>query len=189
MRPSMRVLAREHLALRALARIIALESELLRRDGRVDVDLLQNIAAYIGEFPNRIHHPKEEDFLFRCMRVRAPERCGPILDRLRIEHVKEGESIARFLAALAAFRGGDAGAAETLADVAANYAKHLERHIEFENTQAFPLAEEVLQEADWAEIDAAFARNQDPLVSGDATSHFSDLHRRIMAMGAMPPGL
>lgn len=193
MRPSLRVLAREHLALRAVARIVALEAELLRRDGRVDIDLLENIAAYIAEFPNRIHHPKEEDFLFRRMRLRAPQRCGEILDRLLAEHVKEGESVAVFRAALAAYREGlPAGlpnAAEHLAHVAASYAKYLERHIEVENMQAFPLAEAVLQEADWAAIDAAFLANDDPLVTGDPASRFAGLHRRIMALGAMPPGL
>ncbi|MBN8441971.1 MAG: hemerythrin domain-containing protein [Thauera sp.] len=189
MRSSMRVLAREHLALRALARIIALEAELLGRDGRADLVLLQDIATYIGEFPNRIHHPKEDDFLFRHMRARDPARCGAIIDRLQTEHLKEDESIANFLAALQAVSAGEPGAAAGLAQVAASYAKHLLGHIEAENTLVFPLAEEVLQEDDWAEIDAAFAANDDPLVGAQPGARFSDLHRRIMAMGAMPPGL
>ncbi|MDZ4253353.1 MAG: hemerythrin domain-containing protein [Sulfuritalea sp.] len=189
MRPSMRVLAREHLALRALARIVALEAELLRRDGHVDLALLENIAAYIAEFPNRIHHPKEEDYLFLHMRRRDAGRCAPILDRLLDEHVAEVESIRRFVDALAAYRDGKPDAASQLAEVAGAYARYLDRHIEIEDTQAFPLAEEVLQESDWAEIDAAFLANDDPLVSGDQRSRFAGLHRRIMAAGAMPPGM
>lgn len=189
MRPSMRVLAKEHHALRAVARIVAMEAELLRRDGRVDVDLLESIAEYIAEFPNRIHHPKEEDCLFSRMRQRAPDRCETILNLLQAEHEKENEGVAKFLAALTAYRAGEAQAAVRLADVAATYAKYLDRHIETENTQAFPLAEAVLQEDDWAAIDAAFLDNDDPLVSGDQTSRFAELHRHIMALGAMPPGL
>lgn len=189
MRPSLRILAKEHLALRAVARLVAIEAEVLRRDGRADIDLLGNIAAYIAEFPNRIHHPKEEDVLFRRMRARAPERCGAILDHLLSEHVGESARIAVFLAALADFRAGLANAAAKLASVAASYAEYLDHHIETENTLAFPLAEEVLDEADWDAIDAAFLGNDDPLVSGDEISHFRDLHRRIMALGALPPGL
>jgi branched-chain amino acid transport system ATP-binding protein len=185
----MRVLAKEHLALRAVARIVAIEAEVLRRDGRVDLDLLENIAAYIAEFPNRIHHPKEEDYLFRHMRTRAPQRCGEILDRLLAEHVKEGESVEIFRAALASYREGLPDAGAHLAHVAATYAKYLDRHIEIENTQAFPIATEVLQEADWAEIDAAFMANEDPLVTGDQRSRYAELHRRILRMGALPPGL
>lgn len=189
MRSAMRILAREHLALRALARIIALEAELLRRDGRADLDLLQDIASYIGEFPNRIHHPKEDEFLFRRMRERDPGRCAALIDRLQAEHLKEEGSIARFLTSLQAVRAGEPGAAARLAEVAETYAGHLLRHIETENLQAFPLAEQVLREEDWVDIDAAFAANDDPLVSGGHGTRFSDLHRRILAMGAMPPGL
>lgn len=189
MRVSLRVLAKEHLALRAVARIVAMEAELLRRDGRMDVDLLEDIAAYIAEFPNRIHHPKEEDCLFSRMRARAPERCAEVLDRLLFEHEKEGEGVEAFRAALAAYRAGLPDARAQLADVAATYATYLDRHIETEDTQAFPLAKEVLLEEDWAEIDAAFLSNDDPLVSGDEASHFAELHRRIIAMGAMPPGM
>jgi hemerythrin-like domain-containing protein len=185
----MRVLAKEHLALRAVARIVAIEAELLLRDGQVDIGLLESIATYISEFPNRIHHPKEEDFLFRHMRARAPQRCGEILDRLLAEHVKEGESVEVFRAALAAYRHGLPAAGSHLANVAATYAKYLDRHIEIENTQAFPLAAEILQEADWAEIDAAFLANDDPLATGDQGSRYAELQRRILRMGALPPGL
>lgn len=189
MRPAMRILAREHLALRAVARIIAMEAAILSREGRIDIDLLENIAAYIAEYPNRIHHPKEEAFLFRHMRARAPARCAVLLDRLLAEHDMENQSIADFLSALAAYANAEAGAAARLAHVASSYARYLERHIEVENTQAFPLAEEVLLEADWQVIDAAFLANDDPLVGATPGLRFGDLHRRIMALGATPPGV
>jgi branched-chain amino acid transport system ATP-binding protein len=185
----MRILAKEHLALRALARIIAMEAEILRRGEHIDPQLLEHIAAYIEAFPNRIHHPKEEDHLFRLMRARSPERVSAILDRLLDEHTRENESIEALVRAIDAYRSGTADAASQLSLVAGNYARHLERHIVVEDTQAFPLAKEVLNEADWQEIDAAFLANDDPLVSGDEHSRFNDLHRRIMAMGALPPGL
>jgi len=185
----MRILAKEHLALRAVARIMATEAIILARDGRVDIGLLEHIAAYIAQYPNKIHHPKEEEFLFRHMRARAPERCTAILDRLLGEHTKEQESIATFLQALAAFRNAEVGAATQLAQVTSTYAKYLERHIDLENTQAFPMAEEVLQEADWDDIDAAFLSNDDPLVGTKAGQQFAELHRRIIALGTLPPGI
>lgn len=189
MRPAMRILGREHLALRAVARMIAMEAVLLERDGRADVALLESIGAYIAEFPNRIHHPKEEAFLFRAMRQRAPERCTALLDRLMFEHGKEDESIEQFLNALSDYKNSAPGATARLANVAGSYAKHLERHIEVENTQAFPLAEEVLLASDWQTIDAAFLANDDPLVSATPGLRFAELHRRIMALGATPPGI
>ena len=189
MRSSMRILAREHLALRAVARILAMEAALLARDGQADMDLLDTIARYITEYPNRIHHPKEENFLFHYMRVRAPARCADILDRLLSEHNKEHDAVTRFQNALAACRAGQPGASGELAQVAASYAKYLERHMDVENTQAFPLAIEVLQDADWDAIDAAFEANDDPLLGNTPAAPFLALHARIMALGAMPPGV
>lgn len=189
MRPAMRILGREHLALRAVARFIAMEAVLLARDGQADVALLESIAAYIAEFPNRIHHPKEEAFLFRAMRERAPQRCTALLDRLLHDHGKEDESIEQFLSALSDYKNSAPGATARLAEVAASYARHLERHIEVENTQAFPLAEEVLLASDWQAIDVAFLANDDPLVSTTPGLRYADLHRRIMALGATPPGV
>ena len=134
MRLSLRVLAREHLALRAVARIMAMEGLLLERERTVDLELLESIAAYIAEYPNRIHHPKEEDYLFRCMRQRAPERCAALLDKLLGEHNREQESVRHFLEALHAYRNAEPGAAAQLAQVTGSYARYLERHIELEDT-------------------------------------------------------
>ncbi|OIN92653.1 MAG: hypothetical protein AUJ20_06705 [Comamonadaceae bacterium CG1_02_60_18] len=183
------VLMREHLALRAVARIIAMESALLAHDGRVDILLLENIAAYIAEFPNRIHHPKEEAYLFHAMRQRAPERCTALLDRLMNEHDKEADGTAMFLSAIQAYKKGGPFAITHLAEVTGTYAKYLERHIEIENTQAFVLAEEILHESDWDVINAAFLANIDPLVSAAPGPRFAELYRRIVALGAPPPGI
>ena len=189
MRPALRILAREHMALRAVARIMAMEAVILTRDGAVDALLLESIAAYIAEYPNQIHHPKEEQFLFHYMRLRAPARCADILDRLLADHSKEHNAVTGFQAALHAYRAGGPDAGPQLAQVAATYAKYLERHIDIENTQAFPLAEEVLLEADWDLINAAFEQNSDPLTQAQPQTRFQALHQRIMALGAMPPGV
>jgi len=189
MRTSQRVLMREHLALRAVARVIAFEAELLKAGQGADLELLAGIRDYITEFPDRIHHPKEEDELFRRMRQRNAERCAPILDKLLAEHGAEAVKIAEFDAALQALRSGEAGAAAMLGEIAAGYAAFLNHHIDLENGEAFPLAEKVLMEDDWDAIDAAFAANDDPLAGGASNARFDALHRRILALGAPPPGL
>ena len=190
MRLAQRVLAREHLALRAVARVVAFEATLLKEGKPVDGRLLESIVEYVTEFPDRIHHPKEEDHLFARMRARDAALCGPVLDKLLDEHQKEEVHIGELGRALKDFQGGVAGARERLADLAASYAYFLDRHIDLENLDAFPLAEQVLTEGDWAAIDAAFADNDDPLAGGkDEKQRFAELHRRILALGAPPPGL
>lgn len=188
MRAALRILAHEHLALRAVGRVLAMEAELLRRGDTADADLLGLIVEYLEAFPNRIHHPKEESELFRRMRERDPAGCAAILDQLLADHEKESVHIGALAEAVRAYAvGRDTG---HLADLAARYAHFLDQHIDLEDREAFPKAETVLSEADWRAVDAAFLANDDPLASGrDTDGRFAALHRRIVSLGAPPPGL
>ena len=83
-----------------------LESELAtaRDTGRnPDFDLLDSIFAYIRVFPDRFHHPKENDFLFPAILRRDPSY-GPVIEQLQAEHSRGEEmleELARLLAAAA----------------------------------------------------------------------------------------
>ena len=44
-----------------------------------DHALLGALFHYIEQFPERLHHPKEDDFLFARLRVRRPD-AAPLLD-------------------------------------------------------------------------------------------------------------
>jgi branched-chain amino acid transport system ATP-binding protein len=188
-RPALRVLEREHLALRAVGRILAMEAEILHSGGRADIELMSSIVKYLETFPNRIHHPKEEAQIFLRMRLRAAERCTAILGKLLADHQREAEAIIDLAAALAAYARNDTGAATWLSATAGNYAKFLDKHIDLENQEAFPLAEQLLTEEDWRAVDADFLANDDPLANNNEEGKFAELHRRIISLGAPPPGL
>jgi hypothetical protein len=54
-------------------------------------------------------------------------------------------------------------------------------HMRKEEERILPLAEQVLTETDWAEIDAAFAGNADPLIRQDVKRGFDELLTRIVS--------
>ena len=55
--------------------------------GRIAPDhvLLRALFGYIEQFPERLHHPKEDEFLFAKLRLRRPD-AAPLLDALSREH-------------------------------------------------------------------------------------------------------
>ena len=55
--------------------------------GRMAPDhaLLSALFHYIEQFPERLHHPKEDDHLFARLRLRRPD-AAPLLDGLHREH-------------------------------------------------------------------------------------------------------
>lgn len=188
MRIAMRVIAGEHLALRAIARILKMDALLIKQGKTVDNALLRDIIEYVQTVPDKIHHPKEERYLFAAMRKRAPERTREILSRLYKEHQDENDLIAILSTALSNYEKDPDEQRHIFAQLALDYTDFLNGHIDLENFQAFPLAGEVLEEEDWETIDAAFAKNRDPIVSREEKSKFEALHKRIMDMSLPPFG-
>ena len=45
-----------------------------------DHTVLAALFHYIEQFPERLHHPKEDDYLFARLRVRRPDRTFATLD-------------------------------------------------------------------------------------------------------------
>ncbi len=153
----------------------------------VDPDLLQAMIDYVREFPERLHPPKEDDHLFRLVRARAPE-LAPVLDALADEHVRGGELLERIGSALNGFRAGQAPFA-ALADAIQAYADLEWSHMRTEEEQVLPAARRSFTPADWAEVDAAFGTNVDPLAGMDPRRELRELFRRITALAPAPIGV
>ena len=75
------------------------------RNGRMAADhaLFGAMFHYIETFPEKLHHPKEDDFLFARLRERRPD-AGPLLDGLEREHEVGRERFVELKAKWEAFR-------------------------------------------------------------------------------------
>jgi hemerythrin-like domain-containing protein len=154
---------------------------------RPDFRVLRSMIRYIDEYPERLHHPKEDRFLFARLLVRAPE-AGPLIDGLQAEH-QEGARLVRELERALMFfeEGWPAGGREFERAVEA-YAEFHWQHMRKEEQQVLPLAERKLTATDWKEIDAAFAANLDP-ICGMNERDFEQLFTRIVNLAPEPVGL
>jgi hemerythrin-like domain-containing protein len=62
-------------------------------------------------------------------------------------------------------------------------------HMGIEESQVLPLAQRVLTDADWAELDAAFMKNRDPLTGHAPDDVYRPLFSRIVMTAPAPIGL
>ena len=184
MRHAEQVLRSEHLALKGIYRILRMEAQLLSQNQAADFPVLEAIVEYICEFPDRIHHPKEEQYVFQLMRERSPD-AESLLDTLLQQHEQEDQLIAELQQKLSAFKT-DPSQRDVFIDVAKRYADFLENHLAIEDKQAFPLAKQILTAADWDVIDRGFATNDDPLAAGKPTERYTRLHHKIMSLATLP---
>ena len=157
--------------------------------GRMAPDhaLLGALFDYIEQFPERLHHPKEDDFLFARLRVRRPD-AAPLLDSLTHEHAIGRARFAELKAAWERFRA-DPGALKPFVERVERYAQSQWLHMRREEDDVLPLAKQALKTEDWDAIDAAFASNDDPVVGVPASRAFRELFRRLVAIVPPPYGV
>lgn len=187
MKQSLRIIHAEHRALAAMLNGLRQLVEGIDK-GRLkpDFGLFRKMIEYIDQVPEKVHHPKEDQYLFARLRLRSPEAV-PVIERLEAEHRVGDARIRALEAALDAYeQRGAAGFAGFQAAVVA-YIEAEWRHMNAEEHEIFPLAERDLQADDWAAIDAAFLANDNPW-SGPAGA-YERLFSQIVNIAPAPVGL
>ena len=149
--------------------------------------VLRSIVRYIDEYPEKLHHPKEDEHLFARLVARAPET-RLLVEELQAEH-DEGARLIRELERALLFmeEGWPVGAREFRKAVDA-YAEFHWKHMRKEERELLPLAERHLTDDDWRAIDRAFAANRDPIASLQERD-FEKLFTRIASLAPAPVGL
>ncbi|HET9670443.1 MAG TPA: hemerythrin domain-containing protein [Casimicrobiaceae bacterium] len=144
------------------------------------------MVRYMDTFVEPFHHPKEDAYLFRLLRLRYAG-CGQLIDRLAAEHREGTERLRDLEDTLARYKQGESGGFAAFAQSAQAYAAFHWSHMRAEEDELLPLARTHLRKADWEEIDAAFTEHADPLL-GLAKRECDALFRRIVALSPPPLG-
>jgi hemerythrin-like domain-containing protein len=151
-------------------------------------DVLRAMVYYIDAFPERLHHPKEDRYLFAVLRERTRE-AEQALNRLEQQHRWGAELIRDIEQALLRYEQGGAEFFEEFAARVAEFADFHWKHMREEEDVILPLAERVLTAADWSAIDDAFAGNADPLIGMEARHSYEQLFTRIVLLAPPPVGV
>lgn len=152
------------------------------------LEAFRAMIDYIGTFPERLHHPKEDDYLFRFVRRRCPE-AAVTLDLLTEQHRTGRRLIAELDTALARCEQGDCSEFPAFAEAVEQYAAFLGDHMRCEEEEILPLAERHLSQADWATIEAAFRGHTAAEFGAAADAEFSRLIKKILVLAPPPVGV
>ena len=152
-----------------------------------DFPLMRAMLSYIVEFPDKLHHPKEDAYLFPALRERAPQSAAT-LDLLQKEHDQGPALIGAVVAALAGYEKTPT-AFDAFGRALDSYADYQWAHMKLEENVVLPMAEKSLSPEDWTRIDAAFKSNNDPLVGVGRQQEFRELFRQVVNLMPAPYGL
>jgi branched-chain amino acid transport system ATP-binding protein len=167
-----RAMASVLLALRFLTR------QALRSGKRPDFHWLRTLAGYVELFPERLHHPNEETYLYRVLLRREPATVRMVA-RLRRDHAASAGYANRLREALADWERGDAKAGPYSVHVATDFARFMWRHARFEEREMLPIARAAFTEAEWRAVGRAFTAAADPLIGSQSRQHCEAALRRI----------
>jgi nucleotide-binding universal stress UspA family protein/hemerythrin-like domain-containing protein len=145
-------------------------------------DLLRAMLYYIEHFPERLHHPKEEAFLF-CKLAQRTRDCDAVIEQLRQQHGQGAELFARLRNALAGYEAGSVRAEAFSASID-TFARSQWEHMRAEEMVIMPSALMHLLPVDWVEVVAAFHDNGDPRFGAEADEPFSNLCTRLLNLEA-----
>lgn len=186
---ALNIIREEHQALAAMLRSLRMLAETARRqDTPPPFEVLRAMLVYVDEFPERLHHPKEEALLFPRVRARCPE-LATVLDRLQADHRAGTPRLRELEHALLCWEALGTQRRDAFVQALHHYVDFYLSHMALEEREVLPAAERHLSAADWAELDAAFAANQDPLVGHEPTEDYRPLFSRILARAPAPVGL
>jgi hemerythrin-like domain-containing protein len=153
-----------------------------------DFEVLRAILYYIHAFPERLHHPKESELLFKALRRRSNEAAAT-LDRLDAEHARGEDTVARLVMQLLEYEQLGASRMPAFVQAVERFIDHYLQHMDTEEREILPLAARVLTPEDWEHVDAAFAENKDPLTGHTPSEEFRGLFSRIVNLAPAPIGL
>jgi hemerythrin-like domain-containing protein len=188
MRTALSVIRDEHRSLTAVLHgLWYLVDEVREGRRQPDFTVLRAMVHYIDTFPEKLHHPKENRYLFARLRQRT-NTANAVLDQLEAQHFHGAKLIRDLEQALLHWEMGGQEDFASFAEEVERYVDFHRRHMRQEEQVVLPLAERVLTEEDWREIDAAFAGNADPLIGTDVEKDFERLYRRIVSIAPPPLG-
>ncbi len=189
---AMRILMDEHQSLAAIIHAIRhMIGEIGAGRLQPDHKLLEAMVHYLDAYPEKRHHPKEDEFLFGPLRARTHD-ADAALDKLEAEHADAEARIAVLEAAVKAYAQDPAGAFEAFNTAFNDYAAFYRSHMMTEEREVLPLIRKHFTAEDWDRANAGFIAD-DPLSGTRATAKageedFAQIFSKLVAAAPAPIG-
>jgi len=127
------------------------------------LDLLANLIDYIAEYPDQVHHPREDRIIERLIDKGLTPSERIIVELTVAQHAELGAATARMEVDVDALLSKQRDAGLQLDHDAKIYLAMQKEHMRREEQQLFPMAVRLFTPADWSEIEAGEPEVPDPL--------------------------
>ena len=174
---TMNELRTDHRNMAMLLDLLDAESLRLVEDGEPDYQLVNDIMTYMTEYPDAIHHPKE-DLIYGHINA---EHGGidKSLRHIEDDHKALGEASREILRDVDAINDDSVVDRESLAAALRKYSLDLRKHMFWEEKDLFELADSMQDDEAWAELLKSHNIGRDPLFGSSVERRFQKLFNSI----------
>ncbi|TDN69740.1 hemerythrin domain-containing protein [Paraburkholderia sp. BL10I2N1] len=141
--------------------------------------VMRAMLYYIREYPEKVHHPKEDKYLFMRLRLRTNE-LDDVIDELESQHVQGEARVQSLERGLMQYEVDGDSAIPELRKMVEEYAAFYGNHRRLEEEVVLPAALRCLTTAGWIELDEAFGANRDPFDSRELETDLDHLYSMIV---------
>jgi hemerythrin-like domain-containing protein len=175
-------LREEHRSIGRLLRVLERQVDIFAAGDRPDYDVVTGVADYFLDFPDQCHHPKEDAVIARLAATR-PDRVAALAVIVE-EHQALRRHAARFRELVTALLGETDIPRAEVVGAARHFIDAQWTHMRHEEQGLLPLADLLLDAADWAAIEESLGHRRDPLFGGDVEARFRTLGEQLLAWAA-----
>src|SRR5690606_18337148 len=122
---------------------------------------LRAMLLYMDEYPERLHHPKETELLFPRVLAKRPGVQAAI-ERLDADQERSEHAVKGLMHLLVGWEFLGDARRPAFEEACTHYRASYLEHMDAEEHEILPVAQEVLTDEDWALVDQAFEANRDP---------------------------
>jgi len=158
------------------------------RGAKIDPRVFRAMLYYLDTFSERMHHPKEDQYLFAPLR-RLGAGADELIAELEKEHAQGESTLRRVEQCLIRYEEGGEKEFPEFAGEVERFVEGYWDHMSKEEERVFPLAEKLFTRSDWEAIDKAFQANADPLANDRNERDFRKLFSRIVSLAPPPIGV
>ncbi|TXT36999.1 MAG: branched-chain amino acid transport system ATP-binding protein [Comamonadaceae bacterium] len=184
---ALRIISEDHNNLWRMATTVDQLASELESTGVLEPKFLTSVLDYMGQLETRSHYPKENDYLFRYLRLRSPQ-VAETLNQLEKDHLESSAKHQHLRTSISAVATGKLSG-NTLAQQLRDFTAGMKSHILTEEKQLLPLAHKSFLPEDWNAIHQVFHDSQHPLFGEAAQAEFRELYHRIVSVAPESLGL
>ena len=154
----------------------------------VDPKVFRAMLHYLETYAERLHHPKEDRYLFAAMRQFGPQT-EAVIAGLERDHAGGERALRDLDHCLARCEAAGEKRFAAFANAVEEFVRDYLLHMKKEEEEVFPLALKLLSPGDWAVIDKAYGENHDPFIAAQEKRDLGEIFDRIVRLAPPPVGV